>query len=129
MQKIVLDASALLAWYLDEPGVDVVDAMLHPQTCYLSTVNLSEFVSIGADRNAPQSEIKCWIDDLHLTVINFDKEQSILSGMLRNKTRHLGLSLGDRACLAAAQSLQAVAVTADRIWCQLDLDIDIQCIR
>jgi PIN domain nuclease of toxin-antitoxin system len=49
--------------------------------------------------------------------------------VLRDATRALGLSSGDRACLALAQSLGAVALTADRSWSRLNLDIAIEVIR
>jgi ribonuclease VapC len=41
----------------------------------------------------------------------------------------LGLSFGDRACLALAKSLVAPALTADRSWARLDLGIAIEVIR
>jgi PIN domain nuclease of toxin-antitoxin system len=39
--------------------------------------------------------------------------------MLRPLTRALGLSLGDRACLALAANLGATALTTDSAWMQL----------
>jgi PIN domain nuclease of toxin-antitoxin system len=39
------------------------------------------------------------------------------------------LSLGDRACLALAKSLQATAWTADRIWMEFKLDVPVELIR
>ena len=46
-------------------------------------------------------------------------ERELLNAQLRAATRELGLSLGDRACLALARGLQATAVTADRAWAEL----------
>lgn len=44
--------------------------------------------------------------------------------------RAVDLSLGDRACLAAAQWLSKPALTADQAWKGLDLDgIEVQLIR
>ena len=40
---------------------------------------------------------------------------------LKTKTKHLGLSLGDRSCIALAIQENAVAVTADKNWAQLDV--------
>ncbi|MFV2000241.1 MAG: hypothetical protein ACC654_07750 [Acidimicrobiia bacterium] len=40
-----------------------------------------------------------------------------------------GLSLGDRACLATAAELGVPAVTADRMWSDLDLGVDVISIR
>jgi PIN domain nuclease of toxin-antitoxin system len=41
---------------------------------------------------------------------------------VRPPTKALGLSLGDRACLALAIERQAVALTADRVWQELDIE-------
>jgi ribonuclease VapC len=38
------------------------------------------------------------------------------AALLRPATRNAGLSLGDRACLALAMSMEARAVTTDRVW-------------
>jgi PIN domain nuclease of toxin-antitoxin system len=39
------------------------------------------------------------------------------------------LSLGDRACLALAKSLNATAWTTERLWTQCNLDVPIEMIR
>jgi ribonuclease VapC len=53
-----------------------------------------------------------------------------LAAQLRKGTRHAGLSLGDRACLALAKSAQLVALTADRAWAECaELGIDIEYVR
>jgi ribonuclease VapC len=41
----------------------------------------------------------------------------------------LGLSLADRACLSLAVERQAPALTADRAWGALALDIEVRLIR
>jgi PIN domain nuclease of toxin-antitoxin system len=40
-----------------------------------------------------------------------------------------GLSLGDRACLAVAKRLDAIAVTADRAWPELNHGVEVRLIR
>ncbi|MGH3902923.1 MAG: PIN domain-containing protein [Pseudonocardiaceae bacterium] len=40
-----------------------------------------------------------------------------------------GLSLGDRACLAVAKRLDAMAVTADQAWTELDHGVEVRLIR
>ena len=42
---------------------------------------------------------------------------------------HLGLSLGDRACLALGIALDVEIYTADRLWAQLNLPCSIHLIR
>jgi ribonuclease VapC len=45
---------------------------------------------------------------------------AVFAGWLRPATRTLGLSLGDRGCLALAQAQRgAQVVTADRLWKEL----------
>jgi PIN domain nuclease of toxin-antitoxin system len=43
--------------------------------------------------------------------------------------RSHGLSLGDRACLALAQSTGLPVLTADRAWRGVGLDVEIEVIR
>jgi PIN domain nuclease of toxin-antitoxin system len=61
--------------------------------------------------------------------IAFDAQQSALVADLLLRTRHLGLSLGDRACLALASTLGAPALTADEAWTKLDLGVEVQLVR
>lgn len=52
-----------------------------------------------------------------------------LAAELREHTRHLGLSLGNRACLALGLLHGGPILTADRDWAKLDLDMEIEVIR
>ena len=62
-------------------------------------------------------------------VLDFDTEQARIAGGLLPQTRALGLSLGDRACLALGIALQAPIYTADRAWKGLKLKVSIHVIR
>ena len=64
-----------------------------------------------------------------LQVAAFDGELAERTGALRPQTKAFGLSLGDRACLALAQSLALPVLTADRTWKDLDLSIEVQLLR
>jgi PIN domain nuclease of toxin-antitoxin system len=66
---------------------------------------------------------------LGLTVVPFTALLAFRAAELRNPTRKIGLSLGDRACLATALELGLPVVTADRVWSKLKLGIDIHVIR
>ena len=55
--------------------------------------------------------------------------QALSAAALLPQTRRLGLSLGDRACLALARTRGKPAVTADRAWAELDVDITVRLIR
>jgi ribonuclease VapC len=63
------------------------------------------------------------------TIVPFDADQAEISGSLAPPTRSLGLSLGDRACLALGKTLQLPVYTADRSWSKLPMDVDVRLIR
>ncbi|MCX8049875.1 MAG: type II toxin-antitoxin system VapC family toxin [Methylohalobius sp.] len=128
MSKIVLDASAVLALVNDESGAERVLAALASE-CKISAVNVAEVLTRLIDCGIPQQAAKEVLDALDLVICPFDVEQAQRASWLRGVTRPLGLSLGDRACLALGQTHSALVITADRIWSQLDLDIQIECIR
>ena len=117
---VVLDASALLALLFNEAGADIVAARL--ATSVIGAVNLSEVASKLADCGMPEAAISATFGEFDLDIRNFDAKQARLAGAMRGPTKAFGLSLGDRACLALAHQLQAVAFTADRDWAKLELD-------
>ena len=127
MSEYVLDASALLALLNAEKGADLVQALL-PEAV-ISTVNLAEVVTRLSAAGMPENEIREALALLGLETIPFDKEQAFQAGLLFPHTHHYGLSLGDRACLALAQTRAAATVTADRAWETMDLQVTIKLIR
>jgi PIN domain nuclease of toxin-antitoxin system len=115
----VLDASALLAVMLEEPGAEKVREML--PGAIVGAVNLAEVVAKLQERGAPDENIDRNIARLDLSVIPFDAAHAMACGKLRAPTRGFGLSLGDRACLALAMERGLPAVTTDRAWAALDV--------
>lgn len=128
MPNYVLDASALMALFQGESGSDKV-AQAVKDGAAVSTVNLSEIASKLNELNTPQTLIQDAINALGLTVVDFNADLAYSVGLLRPLTRHVGLSLGDRACLALAQYLNLPAITSDRLWKNLSLGIAIEVIR
>lgn len=127
MSKVVLDASALLAVLRAERGRERVEAVL--EGAAIGAVNLSEVIAKLVEDEVPERAIRDAIRPLDLNVYPFDTEQAYLAGVLRRATRAHGLGLGDRACIALARHLGAKALTADRSWSRLDLDVRIELIR
>ena len=117
---MVLDASALLALLLGEAGADRVADLL-PRSS-VSAVNLSEVAAKLNERGMPEVGVRAALGDLDLDVHAFDEAAAFAAGRLLQPTRGHGLSLGDRACLALAMRLDAIAATADHAWAGLDLD-------
>ena len=129
MARFVLDSSALLAMLFQEPGSDKVAEVLgHAQ---MSAVNVTEVLTKLHDRGAAPAAIggvRALIDRMHVA---YDLKQAALAAELRGSTRALGLSLGDRACLALAKSLGLPALTGDRAWVSVAsaIGVDVQLIR
>ena len=124
---VVIDASALLATLHDEPGGAYVASVL--RTAAISAVNWSEVVQKSIARDADVAAMREMIELLGVTVAPFTAADAELTAALWSETRSAGLSLGDRACLALAIREHATAVTADRAWGSLSLDVQIQLIR
>lgn len=118
MSKWVLDSSAVLALMQKEPGHEKV-AELFADSC-LSTVNLAEVLSKLAENDTVREGDIENFKQLSLEIVEFDTAQARKVAELRPLTRHLGLSLGDRCCLALAILRGATALTADRAWKDLD---------
>lgn len=128
MSKWVLDASALLALLNKERGSErIVQAIVDGAA--ISTVNFSEVVAKLNELGVPEEAVYQVLDSFGLEVITFDSALAYRTGMLRTSTKQAGLSLGDRACLALAQNLDVPALTADKVWNSLSLDIAIEVIR
>ena len=129
----VLDASALLAYLLDEPGSDVVDAVL-AEGAVINAVNYAEILSRLGDRGDEPAtthqrlEQRGLIDGL-LEVIPLLGEDAVIIARLRIVTRAQGLSLGDRACLATALRLGRPVLTADRSWAAIDVGVTVRMVR
>jgi ribonuclease VapC len=128
VSKSVLDASALLALLKPEAGGQQVTAIIK-EGAAISAVNFSEVVAKLQETGIPAPLIHTSLDNLQLEIVPFDRDLAYQAGLLRDQTRGYGLSFGDRACLALAQQLGVPAITADRAWARLSLDIPIHVIR
>jgi PIN domain nuclease of toxin-antitoxin system len=110
-----------------EPGAERVRAVL--DRAILGAVNVAEvqakLVDLGLSRDAAEARIVF----LGCIILAFSEKQAIEAGSLIAQTRSLGLSLGDRACLALAIDRKAEVYTTDRAWKNLSLGIEIEVIR
>lgn len=127
MSPVVVDASALLALLNGEPGAERVAELL--PAAAIGAVNLSEVVAKLADAGVPEAQLRRALDGLGLDVHAFDSDQAWETGLLRLRTRALGLSLGDRACLALGRALGRPVLRADRNWSKLRVGVEILTVR
>ncbi|HSP05879.1 MAG TPA: type II toxin-antitoxin system VapC family toxin, partial [Acidobacteriota bacterium] len=117
-----------LAVIYSERGADRLSPELLAKAV-VSSVNLAEvhskLVASGWDIEQAWEDCTGVVDQIS----PFTMDQAKHTGRLILKTRSLGLSLGDRACLALALERNAPVYTADRSWKNLKLAIPIHVIR
>jgi PIN domain nuclease of toxin-antitoxin system len=126
VSESVWDASAVLALLQQEAGWEALAA--EPPGA-VGAVNLSEAVAKLADAGMPEEAIRAAVSELSLDVHALDEEQALRAGMLRPATRGLGLSLGDRCCLALGATLELPVLTTDRRWTELETGVEIRSMR
>jgi PIN domain nuclease of toxin-antitoxin system len=127
VSNTLLDASAVLCLVHRELGMAQVTPVLNEAA--ISTVNLAEVYGKLRDTAMSEEEIQATFADLALIVLPFEQADAYIAGQLRPLTRALGLSLGDRACLATAKRLALPVMTTDKAWQQLDIGVKIVCVR
>ena len=126
-ETYVLDASAVLCLLQEEKGAERVAEAL--PAAIIGAVNYSEVVGKLVETGIDEATVDGLIDKLQLKVIPFDRVQARFAGSLRATTRKLGLSLGDRACLALAAAEGATALTCERIWTKFEAPCKVETLR
>ena len=117
----------MLAVLHSETGAGVVEEAL--EHAAISTVNWSEVCQRWLAHDVEVSGLRADTEALGLQIVPFTVEDAEQAAELWSATRHLGLSLGDRACLGLARRLGLPTLTADHAWLDVDLGIEIQTIR
>jgi PIN domain nuclease of toxin-antitoxin system len=123
MSDVILDASAVLALLHEEPGAELVQKYL--PKARISSVNLAEVITRLNLVGLPTGQILEALNLLSLDVVPFDEEQALQAGILALETKGLGLSLGDRACLALGIVTGCAVLTADKAWLEVDLGVEV----
>ena len=127
MARAVLDSSAVLAVLNNEAGSQIVTAVL--DDALISAVNLAEVISKLVEQGATLEQTRAMLRIIDIGIVDFDRAMAERTGELRAATKRLGLSLGDRACIALAERENAPALTGDRRWVGADCEARIQLIR
>lgn len=113
MTTSVLDASAILAYLLDEPGADEVEAQLETGAA-CGAANWSEVAQRIRAAERDWDLVRALLLSHPLAVEPISSEDAEWAAL--RWRRGEGLSLGDRLCLAVAARLGVDAWTADRRW-------------
>ena len=133
MSKIVLDASAVLAMILREPGGDRVARALDAANqrasagVAISSVNWCEVLT--KLRRSPASltpeELAGILSGVE--VVPFERSDAGLAAQMNLLAPFI--SLGDRACLALASTRGATAWTTDKSWGRAKVGVPIEVLR
>lgn len=111
--RTVLDASAILAFLLDENGADVVEAALSDGAC-CGAANWSEVAQTVLAKGRDWGLVRALLVGYGVRiepVLADDAEWAA------RRWRHgEGLSLADRLCMALAERLDTEILTADTAW-------------
>ena len=126
--RAVLDASALLAFLHRERGYEVVRPWLH--RAVISAVNLEEVLvklgRRGVDAAALAEELK----NRGIRCHPYTEADSLAAAALDAALPKKGvLSLADRACIVLGARLRVPVFTADSVWRELPIDVDLRNIR
>lgn len=114
---IVLDASALLALLLSEPGEEMVMEAL-PEAVMTET-NLAEVYFALSRRGVPETEITAAVGKTTIDLLPASDERAAITCRLTDAALKNGLSNADRTCLAAGIVLDVPILTADKAWSKI----------
>lgn len=113
MTPVILDASALLAIALDEPGAeDVIHHMTTSDETYIHAINSFEVATKLMAKTITEDD--AWNAAAFGGVVTIDDAGSAINrraARLKHANRHL--SLGDCFCLALAEDMKGPAITSD----------------
>jgi len=123
--KVILDASALLAFLQDEPGATVVAAELAGGA--VSSLNWSEVLQKSLAHGVDVTGLRQDLQALGLVILPFDVDDAEQAARLWSPGS--GLSLADRACLALGLRHGVPVWTADGAWTQTALGAAVHVIR
>jgi len=127
VSESVLDSSVLLAIFRNEQyDDDLLDVIVGGA---MSAANFAEVWTKLHDLGLSDDPRVNAIFHLLSRIEPFTELQARSAADLRSVTRHAGLSLGDRACLALALEIGAEVYTADRSWSLVNVGCTIHLIR
>jgi ribonuclease VapC len=115
----VLDASAVIALMAREPGAERVRELIRAGGEGISAVNISEVAAKLVARGAEPAAAEHQCRSMGLEFIAVDSAVAFAAAAFLPIPSALGLSLGDRICLATAANCGVPAVTADKVWARL----------
>jgi len=127
VNKVVLDASAVLAVFFMEEGKQAVEPVLFGAS--MSAVNYSEVLKKAVEKRGSLQQARYFLERQSINVVPFDASQAVLAASILPQTSPFGLSFADRACLSLGLKLQFKVFTAEQRMGETELDVKVKLIR
>ncbi|MBZ5626475.1 MAG: type II toxin-antitoxin system VapC family toxin [Acidobacteriia bacterium] len=123
----ILDTSALIALVHHEPGWETVQRVLGNSA--VCAIHLTEAITKLIRKGGEPRLVERYLRALPMPVLPWNEELAWESRDLAPLAWTHGISLADRACLAMARHLDAIAMTGDAGWANLDLNVRVALFR
>lgn len=126
--KVVLDASAVLAWLLAERSKDVIDKLLPVAVVPSSAMTEALYIATIRGHALSTQELRDALAVAGVRVEAVSDDDSVRAADLIAASRASrvaagALSLGDGLCIAVAERLDLPIVGGDQAWEALDLRV------
>ena len=128
MRRYLLDASAILAFMSHETGADKVRAVIQAGQAGVTAINISEVAAKLVSRGLSSGDAEFQCRSMGLAILEVEDGIAFAAAALVPFTQPLGLSLGDRVCLATAARDACIAMTADKAWANVP-GVNVELIR
>lgn len=126
-RRVVLDASALLAWVLNERGATTVDRMLAVGAAPASVLVETLYRAVEKGHRLPPNQLQEALLEMGLDVEPVTADDVVRAADLIAASRRApgegSLSLGDGLCIAVAERLELPITGGDQHWETLDLTV------
>jgi ribonuclease VapC len=129
MTNVVLDSSAVLAMVYSEPGGTTVhDAIVSSlYVVSMSAINWCEVLTKLTQKSPIMTAERLTAILPGVEVLPFGQDEAQRVATLAKSCPQI--SLGDRACLALARSLDATVWTTDKLWAKLPVGAALKVLR
>lgn len=124
---MVLDASAVMAMLLGEPGSDLVGAEI--RAAEISIINYAEVLAKTAENGGDLELTSRFLIATGVRIRAFREGHAMEAARLRPLTKSLGLSFGDRACLVQGLFSGRPILTSDERLSRADVGVELRMIR
>ncbi|MFN8010844.1 MAG: type II toxin-antitoxin system VapC family toxin [Holophagaceae bacterium] len=114
---------------MQEPGAEKIAAELAVGDPMICATNWAEVATRMIRGGIGEKQVRAALRALDLEVVPLDEDLALEAGLMEPETRALGLSLGDRSCLALALREGATVLTTDRAWLKWKGKAKVVCIR